>query len=121
LFWTEIVTAGNVQVIIPNGSVWGQPLKNLSTYDAPVATTELRIPVAEEGAVSALRDKLEAIVSESPVVEKSPAPSVLLDRAAADNGLQVVVTFAPHGDAAVARSELIQAMAEPGAGRANPA
>ena len=41
LFWTEIVTADNVQVIIPNGSVWGQPLKNMSIYKAPVAMTEL--------------------------------------------------------------------------------
>jgi small conductance mechanosensitive channel len=121
LFWTEIVTAENVQVIIPNGSVWGQPLKNLSTYEAPVATTELRIPVAEPGAVGALLEEVAAIVSASPAVEKSPAPSVLLDRSPADNGLQLVVTFAPHGDAAVARSELIQAMSERGEVRANPA
>ena len=26
LFWTELVTSDNVQVIIPNGSVWGQQL-----------------------------------------------------------------------------------------------
>ncbi len=114
LFWTEIVTAENVQVIIPNGSVWGQPLKNLSTYTAPVATAELRIPVADAGAVSALREKVEAIVSASPAVETEPAPAVLLDRAGADNALQLVVTFAPRGDAAVARSELISAMQEIG-------
>ncbi len=40
LFWTEIVTDANAQIIIPNGSVWGQAIKNMSTYAAPIATAQ---------------------------------------------------------------------------------
>jgi small-conductance mechanosensitive channel len=32
LFWTEVVTDANTQVIIPNASVWGQPIRNMITY-----------------------------------------------------------------------------------------
>ena len=48
LLWTEVVTDANVQVIIPNGSVWGQPIKNMSTSAAPAALAampELRMSV----------------------------------------------------------------------------
>jgi len=27
LFWTELVTDDKVQIIVPNGGVWGQPLR----------------------------------------------------------------------------------------------
>src|ERR1700756_2695025 len=32
LFWTEVVTDANTQVIIPNASFWGQPIRNMITY-----------------------------------------------------------------------------------------
>jgi len=32
LFTTELATGDNVQIIIPNSSVWGQPLKNYSAH-----------------------------------------------------------------------------------------
>ena len=32
LFWTELETDDKVQVIVPNGGVWGQPLRNYSIY-----------------------------------------------------------------------------------------
>ena len=28
LFWTEVTGDNNVQIIVPNGGIWGQPLKN---------------------------------------------------------------------------------------------
>jgi small conductance mechanosensitive channel len=113
LFWTEVVTADNIQVIIPNGSVWGQPLKNLSTYTPPVATTEIRFPVPDASALGATQEKIQEIVSADPGVLKTPAPTVLLDRAATDNTLQVVVNFAPAGaDAAAVKSDIIKAVSE---------
>jgi len=111
LFWTEIVTADNVQVIVPNGSVWGQPLKNLSTYAPPPVTAEVRFP-APAGDVAAARDRIEAIVKGNAGVAKDPAPVVLLDRAGADNALQIVATFVPSGSSAEVRSEIIQAVHE---------
>ncbi len=111
LFWTEIVTAENVQVIVPNGSVWGQPLKNLSIYAAPPVTAEVRFP-AQSGDFVAARDRIEAIVKGNAGVAKNPAPAVLLDRAGPDNALQIVATFVPAGTAAEVKSDIIKAVHE---------
>ena len=35
MFWTELVTDDKIQIIVPNGGVWGQPLRNFSIYPAP--------------------------------------------------------------------------------------
>lgn len=112
LFWTELVTGDNLQVIIPNGSVWGQQLRNFSVYPQPAATTQVRfrLPGVEPGAA---RDRIETILQENPNVLKSPPPGVLLDRNATDNALELVVTFAPvdgAGNAAPVKSEIIQAV-----------
>jgi small conductance mechanosensitive channel len=112
LFWTELVTGDNVQVIIPNGSVWGQPLRNFSVYPQPAATVQVRfrLPGTEPGAA---RETIEAILQANPRVLKDPPPAVLLDRNATDNALEYVVTFAPDGgggNAAAVKSEIIEAV-----------
>jgi small conductance mechanosensitive channel len=122
LFWTEVVTGDNVQVMIPNGSVWGQPLKNLSTYSGPPATAETRFPVPETADVSAAMGRIRELVTGNPNVLETPAPSVLLDRGGADNGLQIVVGFAPAGGgdhAASVKSEIIRAVHDDGQARAD--
>lgn len=108
LFWTEVVTADNVQVIIPNSQVWGQPIKNLSTYEAPPATMVVRFPVAEPALIETKR-KIEALVGATPGVAAVPAPLVYADRSPTDNSLQIAVKFAPGtADADAARSRVIE-------------
>jgi small conductance mechanosensitive channel len=113
LFWTEIVTDANVQVIIPNGSVWGQPIRNMSSYAAPVPTAELRMPVPVGLPVNQAREKILAIVAATPRVLPAPAPNVLLDRGGTDNAMQLVATFAPDGDVAgQVKSDILTAVNE---------
>jgi small conductance mechanosensitive channel len=100
LFWTEVVTDANVQIIIPNGNVWGQPIRNMTTYTAPVATATLQIPVPAGWAVSDACARIIDIVKATPRVLPNPAPSALLDRGGANNDLQITITFAPDGDTA---------------------
>ncbi|HUB49857.1 MAG TPA: mechanosensitive ion channel domain-containing protein [Acetobacteraceae bacterium] len=114
LFWTEIVTSDNVQVIIPNGSVWGQQMRNFSVYPQSAATAQVRFRLPDADAAIA-REKIETIVRANPKVLDTPAPSVLLDRNATDNALEFVVTFAPAdgaGNAAAVKSEIIEAVYE---------
>jgi hypothetical protein len=73
---------------------------------------ELRLPVPESAQLAPLRDRVAAIVTSNPGVLKDPAPSVLVDRAASDAALQIVVSFAAGGDAAVVKSDLIKAVHE---------
>jgi small-conductance mechanosensitive channel len=75
-----VVTDANVQVIIPNGSVWGQPIKNMSTSAAPAALAampELRMSVPAGMALDEAQRRIVAIVKATPKVLPSPAPMLL--------------------------------------------
>jgi small conductance mechanosensitive channel len=111
LFWTEVVTDGNVQIIIPNSGVWGQALKNLSIYPQPAATTVLHIPVTDSNHLGVAKDKVLSIVAAIPGVANTPAPKVMFDRSSADNSLQFLVKFtAISPDADVVKGEILEAV-----------
>jgi len=111
LFWTELVTADNVQVIIPNGGVWGQALRNFSVYPAPAHTADVRFPVPETTELGTATERILTIANAMPRVLKDPPPSVLLDRSGPDNALGIVVTFAcTVDDTALVKSDLIRAV-----------
>jgi len=113
LFWTEVITTANVQVIIPNGGVWGQTLRNFSVYDAPVPTSQLIFPASAIADPVTAQTRIAAIVEAHPQILKTPAPTVFFDRGGADNALQIVVTFAPSGDvAAVVKNDIIKSVHE---------
>jgi small conductance mechanosensitive channel len=111
LFWTELVTDDRVQIIVPNSAVWGQPLRNFSIYPAPPHAGELRLPVADGTELEPAVAKVQAAVEAEPRVLADPAPSVLLDRGAADRTLEIVVAFATAEDeTAAVKSDLIKAV-----------
>jgi hypothetical protein len=95
---------------VPNGGVWGQPLRNYSVYPSPPPAGEVQFRIAEDTdldwAVSRLRGLLEA----DDRVLADPAPRVLLDRSAADNALEIAVAFSTAGEPIDAvKSDLIKA------------
>jgi small conductance mechanosensitive channel len=109
LFWTELVTDDKVQIIVPNGGVWGQPLRNFSIYPATPHQGEVRFRIEEETELDPTIEKVGAIVEAHPRVLADPAPSVLLDRSAAENALEIVVAFSTAEDeTAVVKSDLIK-------------
>jgi small conductance mechanosensitive channel len=109
LFWTELVTDDKVQVIVPNGGVWGQPLRNYSVYPAPPHAGEARFRIAEDLDLDWAIGKVRSLVEADTRVLADPAPGVLLDRAAADSALEIVATFSTGGDVAAVKSDLIKA------------
>lgn len=120
LFWTELVTDDKVQIIVPNGGVWGQPLRNFSIYPAPPHAGEVRFRTAEGTELEPALEHVRAIVEAHPRVLADPAPRVLLDRSAAENALEIVVAFSiAEDESAAVKSDLIKAVhialdAEPG-------
>lgn len=110
LFWTEIITDANVQILIPNSSVWGQPLKNLSTYDQPAGRQVARFPLPVGQNLSSLRDRLLPQVSTLARVANKPEPEIMFDRASADNTLILTVKFTSQGDDDEARSAVVEAV-----------
>lgn len=110
LFWTELVTDDKVQVIVPNGGVWGQPLRNYSIYPAPPHLGEVRFRIGEDTDLDAAVGKARAVVEADPRVLADPAPSVLLDRSADGEALTVVVAYSAGDETAVVKSDLIKAV-----------
>ena len=109
LFWTELVSDDKVQIIVPNGGVWGQPLRNFSHYPVPARAGEARFRVPETVDLEASLAKVLALAEAHPQVLKDPAPSVLVDRTAADNALEIVLGFSTlDGETAKVRSDLIR-------------
>jgi small conductance mechanosensitive channel len=105
-----LVTDDQVQVIVPNSNVWGQPLRNFSIYPAPPHAAEVRFKISEDTKLDPTIEKMRSLVKADPRVLADPVPSVLLDHSAAENALEVVVAFATGEDVApVVKSDLIKA------------
>ena len=62
LFWTELETDDKVQVIVPNGGVWGQPLRNYSIYPTPPHTGEVRFRIAEDSDLDTALGRVRALL-----------------------------------------------------------
>ena len=111
LFWTELVSDDKIQIIVPNGSVWGQALRNYSHYPVPVKAGEARFRVAETIDLEAALAKVLSIAQAHDKVLKDPAPSIMVDRTTADNALEIVLAFSTaDGDTAKVRSDLIRSV-----------
>ncbi|HEX3521782.1 MAG TPA: mechanosensitive ion channel domain-containing protein [Stellaceae bacterium] len=111
LFWTELVGDDKVQIIVPNGGVWGQALRNFSVYPAPPHAGEVRFRIPEGTELDPAIKKVRAIVEAHPRVLPDPAPSVLLDHSADDSAIEIVVVFYTADDEiAIVKSDLIKAV-----------
>jgi small conductance mechanosensitive channel len=111
LFWTELVGDDQVQIIVPNGGVWGQPLRNFSIYPAPPHAGEVRFAIPEGIELDPAIEQVRAVVIAHPYVLADPAPRLLLDRTAAAGPLEIVVTFSTAQDEpATVKSDLIKAI-----------
>jgi small conductance mechanosensitive channel len=111
LFWTEIAGDNNVQIIVPNGGVWGQPLKNLTAYGVVPKTGEVHLRVPEDAGLDSVYAAVQAAIAEQPRILRDPAPTIYYDRSSADRQLEVIIGFsAAEADIAPAKSDLIRAI-----------
>ena len=100
-----------VQIIVPNGGVWGQALRNYSIYPAPPHAGEVRFRIPEGTDLDQAIEKVRAIVEAHPRVLADPPPSVLLDHSADDNAIEIAVVFDTADDeTAAVKSDLIKAV-----------
>ncbi len=73
LFFTELSTADNVQVLIPNGSVWGNAMTNFSKYPDRFVETKV---TARNGDADATIQDVRAFLTDNRRVLSSPPPVV---------------------------------------------
>jgi small conductance mechanosensitive channel len=90
LFTTELATADNVQVIVPNTALWGATLRNYSYHPTRRQDLTLRIGYGDdlELALAALRQ----VLAEEPRVHAEPVPEVLVG-ALADSSVNLIARF----------------------------
>jgi small conductance mechanosensitive channel len=74
LFTTELKTADNVQIIVPNASVWGQAVKNYSHH--ATRRLELTFHASYDADLAMALGEIKKIVDAEPRILKAPAPLV---------------------------------------------
>ena len=75
LFMTELVAPDNTQVLLPNGSVWGQPIINHSAYPG---TGELKVsfPVPAGTPARIIGDRILEYLRNDPRIDRKISPAV---------------------------------------------
>lgn len=104
LFVTELATADNVKVIVPNSKLWGDTLRNLSANPRRKIDFTLNIGYRED--VNRALALLTEIVSADPRVETDPAPKAVIS-ALGDAGLKITINaWCASGDVGAAKADL---------------
>ena len=110
LFMTEIASGDNIQVLIPNGQVWGAAMSNLSAYET--RRISLSVPVALDKDVDTLSSRLRDYLKEDKRVLDSPSPSVTASNFT-DKGVEFLVqAWAKTEDADAVRNDFVRTLAE---------
>jgi len=78
LFTTELATADNIRVVMPNGAVWGGIIKNFSAHATRRADFE--IAIAHINNIEKALELARGVIEAEPRVNQTPAPSVSVAR-----------------------------------------
>lgn len=72
LFFTELNTPDNVQIIVPNSGIWGQPLKNYSSY--PTRRVDITFGISYGDDINKAMDIIRSVYEADPRSMKEPEP-----------------------------------------------
>ncbi|MBL8629916.1 MAG: mechanosensitive ion channel [Rhodospirillaceae bacterium] len=78
IFTTELSTADNVRVVVPNGAVWGGIIKNYSAYAERRADVE--IAISHNNDIEKALDIARTVIAAEERIDKAPAPSITVAR-----------------------------------------
>lgn len=76
LFTTELATGDNVQIILPNSSVWGAPLKNYSAH--PTRRVDMVYGIAYDADIDKAMSIIKAAIAADDRCHKAPEPLVVV-------------------------------------------
>ncbi|HEY4162634.1 MAG TPA: mechanosensitive ion channel domain-containing protein [Dongiaceae bacterium] len=118
LFMTELASGDNVQVLIPNGQVWGQAMTNTSAY--ATRRVALTFPILAGKNVEVFSSNMRKFIERDKRVLKDPAPSVTVANIT-ETSIQVSVqAWTTADDAGGLRTDLLQRALSAGQAPANP-
>ena len=74
IFTTELGTPDNLQIIVPNGQVWGSPITNCSAYGT--RRLDVTFGVAYASDLKQVEEVLAQIIAADTRIHKDPAPVI---------------------------------------------
>ncbi len=74
LFFTELATADNVKIIIPNGDVWGSAVTNYSSH--PTRRCDITIGISYEDDMDKAKEVFRKVIGEEARILADPEPFV---------------------------------------------
>ena len=123
LFMTELKTSENVQILLPNGQVWGSAIINKSTYPgASAGKVEVSFPVKAGAEAQNMGRELVADLAQDSRVQREPAPqakvSKVVNLADGDGVVEITVAaMTDPGDVDAVKAKLLEAINTYVAGR----
>ena len=106
LFMTELASGDNVQVLIPNGQVWGTALTNFSVY--PTRSVTVEVPLSFDAPIEEIASQARSFAASDKRALRTPGPSVTLTNLTDRTVAMSVQVWASAQDAASVRADLIQ-------------
>jgi len=88
LFTTELATPDNIQIIMPNASVWGQPVVNYSHH--ATRRIEWKIGIGYGDSIDAAMTVLREVLAQDGRVLSDPSPTVIVD-SLGDSSVNLIV------------------------------
>ncbi|PTW62324.1 small conductance mechanosensitive channel [Breoghania corrubedonensis] len=74
MFFTELATADNVKIIIPNGDVWGSAVTNYSSH--PTRRCDITVGISYDDDMDKAKKVFHAVIAEEPRILADPDPFV---------------------------------------------
>lgn len=96
LFTTEMATGDNVQIIIPNGSVWGSAIRNFSFH--PTRRLDLVMGIAYEDDIDKAQAVMAKVILADDRSHKDPAPLIEVGELADSSVNFVIRVWCDSGD-----------------------
>ncbi|MDQ0393079.1 mechanosensitive ion channel family protein [Labrys monachus] len=110
LFMTELASGDNVQVLIPNGQVWGTAITNLSAYSTRIVSIKFPVPYGKN--LQAISGRLQDYLESDRRVLPSPSPSITVS-SLTNTGIEISVqAWTASAEAGPVRAEFAQRVLE---------
>jgi small conductance mechanosensitive channel len=107
IFMTELVNAETVQILIPNGQIWGTAIINNTTYATTRRHLALSIPVPPSDAQTVI-GALRTYVAAEPRVLHSPDPTISLANIS-EKGVEIAIeAWTNDADAVALKAGIVE-------------
>lgn len=110
LFNTELSTLDNVKIIVPNGKIYGDVIKNITGYDT--RRIDLKFGIGYSSSIQKAYDAIQAILKEDNRILPEPAPQIAVSELADSSVNFVVRPWVKTGDYWSVRFEVTRKVKE---------